>query len=514
MNRIVILLAFFLTVTFLKAQDIIGQWNGDLSVWQIQGEKKLRLFFHIIKDANGYSATMDSPDQGSAGIPVTTTTFDGSELSLVISNYGISYKGEFKTDSIVGTFKQAMLIVPMTLKRKTESLSQKEIEALKKYIYPLRTYEPDGGDTKDIRVLDKLIGSSKVVALGEVSHGSNEIYKMKNRIIQYLAANDGFDIFSIEANMPESYKLNDYTVRGEGDPKKLIRGMYFWTWATKEMLNMVEWMRNFNQLKQHIEFTGFDMQYYDGSIDELLKMFKGNEEVENKITELKKTLDVIRTRAKQKRGIVDVDDNEMKEIDLIMSFLQNSIETSILQTSDKEWLQQNIVIIRQFLGLKNIPWRDKCMADNFMWIKEHNPNSKFIIWAHNAHIQKTYQMMGYYLTQKLGNDYTTFGFTFFDGNFTATGSNGLTSYEAAKADPGTLEYLLNQLNEPIFILDLKKIKSENNKETEWLLDRLAYRSVGAVGGESDFHRIKITDDFDYLIFIKTSTPSTRFPDTW
>ncbi|WP_164112040.1 MULTISPECIES: erythromycin esterase family protein [Sphingobacterium] len=85
-----------------------------------------------------------------------------------------------------------------------------ELAKLQKYIYPLRTYEPDEGSTKDLKVLDRLIGNSKVVALGEVSHGSSEIFKMKNRIIQYLAMNKGFDIFSIEANMPESYKLNRY----------------------------------------------------------------------------------------------------------------------------------------------------------------------------------------------------------------------------------------------------------------------------------------------------------------
>jgi len=393
------------------------------------------------------------------------------------------------------------------------SLSQKEIEALKKYIYPLRTYEPDGGDTKDIKVLDKLIGSSKVVALGEVSHGSSEIYKMKNRIIQYLAANKDFNIFSIEANMPESYKLNDYTIRGEGEPEKLIAGMYFWTWRTKEVLNLVEWMRKFNQPKQRIEFTGFDMQFYDGAIDELLKMFKGNEDIENKITELRKTLGEVRSRAQQNRGMIYVGYNEMKEIDSILSFLQDKIETSAFQTSDKTWLQQNIVIIQQYLGNDNYDWRDKCMADNFLWIKEQSPTSKFVIWAHNGHIQETNQKMGYFLAQKLGDDYTTFGFTFFDGNFTAAGSKGLTSYEAAQAYPGTLEYLLNQVNDPIFILDLKKIKSDNNPDTKWLLEKLSYRSVGAMGGgQYEFQSGKISDDFDYLIFIKTSTPSTLLPD--
>jgi erythromycin esterase len=37
--------------------------------------------------------------------------------------------------------------------------------------------------------------------------------------------------------------------------------MYFWTWDTQEVLDMVLWMREFNKSgKGRVEFTGFDMQ--------------------------------------------------------------------------------------------------------------------------------------------------------------------------------------------------------------------------------------------------------------
>ena len=392
-------------------------------------------------------------------------------------------------------------------------LSENEITALKKYIYPLKTYEPDGGDTKDLAILDQLIDNSKVVGLGEVTHGSGVIFKMKNRIIQYLAANHGFDIFSIEANMPESYKLNNYTVRGEGNPKNLIADMYFGIWNTEEVLNMVEWMRRYNQPKQRIEFTGFDMQFYEGAINELLEAFKGNTDFENRIFDLKKKINETGLLYHNK-GSVYIDDNKMEDFNSIISILWNNISTSPFQTSEKEWLQQNTVIIRQLMGLycrNNMPlsdWRDKCMADNLMWIKEHNPNSKIVVWAHNGHIQKTNQKMGYHLVQKLGDDYVTFGFTFYEGSFTASGNRGFTSYDAIQAYPGTLEYLLEQVKEPIFILDMKKIKSDNNKDTEWLMQRLVYRMVGASGeNQNEFFGGKISEDFDYLIFIKTSFPS-------
>ncbi|MCL2727039.1 MAG: erythromycin esterase family protein [Bacteroidales bacterium] len=377
------------------------------------------------------------------------------------------------------------------------SLSQAEMAALKRYVYPLRTCEPDGGDTKDLIILDQLIGSSKVVALGENSHGSSEIFNMKNRLIQYLAENHDFDIFSIEGAMPEAYRLNDYTVLGEGDPRNLIAGMYFWTWRTEEMLNMVEWMRRHNDPTPRIYYTGFDMQSYTGAVDELSNAFKGVIEVETLIGDLKKMLS-------DKAGI--------NAIDPLLLLLQDRIEISSFEPSQKAWLLQNIVIIRQCLTPTYTGSRDKFMAENFIWITEQNTDSKFIIWAHNFHIMKVDDVMGSHLAQKLGGDYKAFGFTFFEGSYTAYGSRGVTSYEALTAYPGTLEYFLNQLNEPLFILDLKKIKSDNHQDLQWLMENLRCREIGSLGDIRTYEFIyrKIVDDFDYLIFIKRSSPSAVF----
>ena len=113
-----VVLAIFFSVPFSYAQDITGQWKGVLS---IQGTN-LRIVFHIQKTENGYKSTMDSPDQGATGLPVTTTEFDGSKVSLAASNLGLLYEGEFKTDSIVGVLKQSGMSFPMTLKKTSEEI--------------------------------------------------------------------------------------------------------------------------------------------------------------------------------------------------------------------------------------------------------------------------------------------------------------------------------------------------------------------------------------------------------
>jgi erythromycin esterase-like protein len=124
----------------------------------------------------------------------------------------------------------------------------------------LKTTEAGNG-FDDMRPLRALIGQARIVSLGEATHGSSEFFQLKHRMLEFLASEMGFSIFSIEANLPEAYRLNDYVLEGKGDPAQLLRGMYFWTWDTEEVLAMIRWMREFNQSgKGRVQFTGFDMQ--------------------------------------------------------------------------------------------------------------------------------------------------------------------------------------------------------------------------------------------------------------
>ncbi len=134
---------------------------------------------------------------------------------------------------------------------------------MKRTAHPFDTCTPRD-DQHDLAFLKSIVGKAHIVALGEGTHGSSEFFTMKHRITRYLATNMGFTVFAIEANMPEAYRMNDYVLTGRGDPKALLDGMYFWTWNTHEVLDMVEWMRAYNASGNgRMQFTGFDMQTPD-----------------------------------------------------------------------------------------------------------------------------------------------------------------------------------------------------------------------------------------------------------
>lgn len=111
----ILLITVFCFANNLFSQNIDGTWNGMLD---IQG-MKLRIVFHIEKKADGYSTTMDSPDQGATGIPSDATTFSEGKLNIEASSLGMTYSGTLNDDGkkISGTFKQGPMEIPLELGR-------------------------------------------------------------------------------------------------------------------------------------------------------------------------------------------------------------------------------------------------------------------------------------------------------------------------------------------------------------------------------------------------------------
>jgi pimeloyl-ACP methyl ester carboxylesterase len=91
------------------AQDMTGTWSGTANL----GPASLRLVFHISENGG----TMDSPDQGATGIPITRATFARDTLRLTIAPIDFSYVGVLKGETIEGSFTQRGARFPLDLKR-------------------------------------------------------------------------------------------------------------------------------------------------------------------------------------------------------------------------------------------------------------------------------------------------------------------------------------------------------------------------------------------------------------
>ncbi|MBP2618122.1 erythromycin esterase family protein [Chryseobacterium jejuense] len=398
------------------------------------------------------------------------------------------------------SFILIVFFITITAQSKND-LNSEEKEYISKFIYPIKTFNPDERDNSDLLILNKLIGNSKIVGLGESTHGSSEVYQMKYRISEYLIANKNFNVFSLEANMPESFLMNQYIREEKGDPKDILKGMYFWLWQTEETLTFVEWLKKYNENHHSkVFFDGFDMQFAKGAVDQIRKTYQENHLSEQEINDLETAL------KENNRGFRTYSKKSQKTIAEYLFLIQQK-SISIKNPEEKLRFLQNVDIIRQYSQL-NFIRRDQFMAENIKWLKENYLNSKVIASAHNYHIAKLKSdRMGYWLNEMYDKDFVNFGFAFYEGTYSASMDGKLGTYNSEKAGPRTLEYKLNSLNIPIFILDLKAIKKDGNKLGNWILKDILFRKTGSGTDKNEFIKTNVANSFDYLIFINKSTNS-------
>ena len=105
------------------------------------------------------------------------------------------------------------------------------------------------------------MGAARVVGLGESTHGTQEFFQLKARLLEYLVQVEGFRVFAIEANQLATERVNRYVEGGAGTARDVMRVM-FRVWNTEEMEQLVEWIRSFNaeHPDKRVRFVGYDMQ--------------------------------------------------------------------------------------------------------------------------------------------------------------------------------------------------------------------------------------------------------------
>ncbi|MFQ5639879.1 MAG: erythromycin esterase family protein, partial [bacterium] len=249
--------------------------------------------------------------------------------------------------------------------------SKKQISWLRDRSIVFDTAEPKEAH-KDLLPLKSLIGDARIVALGEGTHGTSEFFKMKHRIIKFLAEEMGFTVFAIEANMPEARRVNEYVLTGKGDPKEALAGMYFWTWNTQEVLDMIEWMRQFNSSgKGHIEFWGFDMQYPHVATDNVQSFIEKAEP--GYLDSLSQSYDKVRESYKALRGMRSRSQGILYEpwhqaAIRVLHHLQgkrgNYLETFGSLTVEQTLQDARIVVQAAEAHMSGKPSRDESMAFN------------------------------------------------------------------------------------------------------------------------------------------------------
>ena len=396
----------------------------------------------------------------------------------------------------------------------------------KKYIQPISQIKLTES-VSDLEFLDSWIGNKKVIGLGEVTHGSKEIFEFKTRLVQYLAMKKNAQAIIIEANMAECAAINDYVISGNGNPIELIKGLKIKTMNYKEYVDLLQLLKNINTKRgetEKIEFWGYDVQAPQSAANYVL----------NYLSTLNFTLpDTLKTEIdnfiKTGKSIFTINPSKVPEykkpIERLYQYVQNN-KLQIINKSDEDKylfnerlvysISQSFQLFTAASQMDAFFMRDKLGFENIKWIIETKKKRPVIYWAHNAHVLKkelffpTFITTGNYLYNEYKQDYLAIGSVFYEGSVKAIRDEKKPAYETIdlpRADSLSAETFFSKQKAENFFLNIPvalKIKEWN----KLLTDTTTIRSIGSAYEPNtkgrNYRQTIFNQQYDLIFYIRKS----------
>ena len=380
----------------------------------------------------------------------------------------------------------------------------------------------------DIEFLRDLVGDARIVALGENTHGTRDFFEMKARILRFLVEEMGFNTFSIEATWPESRLVDHYVRTGEGDPARLLAGLYFWTWNTESVLEMIEWMRDHNEAGGDVGFHGFDMQFPGLALQNVLD-YLGEVDAE-RVTEFTSLVDCLQLYANEIGGRFPNDryrdlsatyraecGQSLSEANDLLLANREEYEAASGEDAFEVALRSMRVAFQYHLMITGHQGRDESMAENTEWIMDRiGPDGRMVLWAHNYHISNQRYAQGSYLKETYGDDIVVLAFTHENGSFSAY-SRTARDNRAWTLDPPlpeSVEHYLSATSAPQFILDIREV-DENTPGGSWLTEPRQTRHIGCCYEQDEpenyWDSERMRELYDVIAHFESTGPTTILP---
>ncbi len=413
---------------------------------------------------------------------------------------------------------------------------ESQIAWLRDNAVPFGTVQP-GGSASDLAPLGRMIGNARIVGLGEATHGSAEFFRMKHRVVEYLVRERGFRTFGIEATWAEATRINRYIRTGEGDPAALLSNLYFWTWNTREVLEMIQWMRVYNQsvpAAERVSFYGFDVQFSRVAMDDVVGYLRATDgaaadsaaawyacyrQYQDQVPQPLPNYGAAPAADKQacRAGVVAAHALLQRRAAELTGRSGRAAYDVALRTAR---------VVVQNEDLRSEPAqaagkRDLYMAENVAWMSgAAGAGSGQVLWAHNGHVGRLPRLMGSYLAQEFGDAYVVAGFSFFRGGFNAVEATlRLGPLQAPDAWEGSYESEFNRLGHARFYLDMRPARTAGGPmAARWLLGPRLFRMIGATYRNATptdvYSQRALAREFDIMIHVTETTPTQLLPFHW
>lgn len=402
------------------------------------------------------------------------------------------------------------------------------------------------------KIIDSISDDVDVVMIGEASHGTHEFYHHRAEISKLLILEKGFNIIGLEADFPDTERVNQYVINSKLNKSKNAAqslGEYGrfpkWMWRNTVMVNFVEWLRLQNTSSaEKCEIFGMDVYSLESSRDAVLAFLDKYDPELPGLLEIAE--DAYLRTSKRKANPARADRvikalerylEKFPHFDELFTAVQNAKcvkGAAEYYTAENSWNHRDTFM---FQTVKRVMDRRT---------KVKGERAKTIIWAHNSHVgdsRHTHKQnrgeitVGYLIREHWGlNKTVNIGFTTNNGFVTASDEwdSPCTYKKVNNGMNGSIEELLHKavhltpgqfMNGELMVMfrSTASIKNLANPSVTEDLGKHFYleRAIGVIYRPqterwSHYFECRIAKQFDIVIHIdKTSAlHPLDIPEEW
>ncbi len=386
---------------------------------------------------------------------------------------------------------------------KQSTVNEKElVSPIRQWAHPLKS-------KADLTPLFDCIGDSRIVMLGEASHGTHEYYQWRTYITRKLIEEKGFHFVAVEGDWPDCYRLNRFVKGYDIENKSAFHVLHAferwptWMWANWEIMAMADWLQQHNRqlpANKKVGFYGLDVYSLWESMDSIMQYLKKTDPAAFRVAE--DAFHCFEPYQKDEgrsyaQSTLLVPETCQQEVVQLLKEIQRKLPQYNTDHENVFSAEQNAFVTvnaekyyRTMVRGGPHSWnvRDRHMGDTLeRLLNFHGENAKAIVWAHNTHVGDARAtdmadegMFNIGELARLQHDGTVklVGFGSYKGTVTAGRNWGTTMQTMVMPDAmeGSWEYLLHKAG------NVNKLLLMNDfvRNDMMMENRIGHRAIGVV----------------------------------
>lgn len=329
--------------------------------------------------------------------------------------------------------------------------------------------------------------SSRIVLLGEASHGTSEFYRARAAITRRLIERHGFTIVAVEADWPDAAAIDRYVRQLPRQQTRLVPFSRFptWMWRNRDVDDFVAFLRSHNAAKppeDRVRFHGLDLYSMTASIAAVLAYLDRVDPAAAAEARARYSCLSPWSREPAAYGRASLSKGyalcELPVTRTLVELLQKELQYAGRDGEEFFDAAQNARLVADaeryyrvmYYGAKE-SWnlRDRHMFDTLQRVMAWaGPDRKAVVWAHNSHIgdarftematERGELNIGQLCRQAYGSDVALIGFGTHSGTVAAASEwDAPMEIKAVRPSrPDSYEGLCHQLGHERFLLDLRE----------------------------------------------------------